>query len=354
MLEDRQKAKEADKLLPGTKPVRATPSQGGRTSHCRIEFFIAVAGLAQRWIKKNACRETAASGRRQERHQRRNRMKNTYFRFFSIEAVDGRKNTVVVLNQCWKVMLFLISDIIPAMVSHVIDNQVEVVGEEGPERVVEVDRQTVAVTQNESRSSRVSMTPQTNDGVIVHADFINRKRLGYLPYRCRGRCQWNPLPACSPRGEKYRLAHKEASTNFPLPRSSGRPLRKLKYARRQTPAHEPGISNRDIPTTTPMPSALISAFQITKIFKNQCRLTVKHMPAGAPCTTACGLPWAETSKIRCPFLQPYLHKKWRRSPCDTRRTGVTGRHVCIIANATVLSHRATPRHPRCGPHEASD
>ena len=63
MLEDRQKAKEADKLLPGTKPVRATPSQGGRSSHCRIEFFITVAGLAQRWIKKNACRETAASGR---------------------------------------------------------------------------------------------------------------------------------------------------------------------------------------------------------------------------------------------------------------------------------------------------
>ena len=217
-------------------------------------------------------------------------MKNTYFRFFSIEAVDGRKNTVVVLNQCWKVMLFLISDIIPAMVSHVIDNQVEVVGEEGPERVVEVDRQTVTVTQNEPRSSRVSMTPQTNDGVIVHADFINRKRLGYLPYRCRGRCQWNPLPACSPRGEKYRLAYKEASANFPLPRSSGRPLRKLKYARRQTPAHAPGISNRDIPTKTPMPSALISAFEIIQILKSQCRLTVKHMPSGIPCTTACGLP----------------------------------------------------------------
>lgn len=122
-------------------------------------------------------------------------MKNTYFRFFSIEAVDRRKNIVVVLNQCWDVMPFLIADIIPAMVSHVIDNQVEVVGQEGPERVVEIDRQTVAVTKNEPRSSRVSMTPQTNDGVIVHADFINRKRLGDLPYRCRGRCQWNPLLA---------------------------------------------------------------------------------------------------------------------------------------------------------------
>ena len=92
-------------------------------------------------------------------------------------------------------MLFLIADSIPAMVSHVIDNQVEVVGQEGPERVVEVNRQTVAVTQNESWSSRVSMTPQTNDGVTVHAYFINRKRGGNLPYSCRGRCQWNPLLA---------------------------------------------------------------------------------------------------------------------------------------------------------------
>lgn len=81
-------------------------------------------------------------------------------------------------------------------------------------------------------------------------------------------------------------------------------MRKLKYTRLQTPAHGPGISNRDIPTTIPKPSALISAFYITQILKNQCSPTVKHMPAGIPCTTACSFPWPEASKTRCRFPQP--------------------------------------------------
>lgn len=194
-------------------------------------------------------------------------------------------------------MLFLITDRIPAMVSHVIDNQVEIVGQEGPERVVEVDRQTVAMTQNESRSSRVSMTPQTNDGVIVHADFINRKRLGDLPYRCRGRCQWNPLPG-----------HERCRREFLVTKIFRPAVEETEICWSSTP----GAWTRDFKSrhthNNPHAKRLNPCFPNYPDVKNQCRLTVKNMPSGIPCTTACGLPWPEALKIRCRFPQLKLHK----------------------------------------------
>ena len=195
-------------------------------------------------------------------------------------------------------MLFLITDRIPSMVSHVIDNQVEVVGEEGPERVVEVDRQTVAMTQNEPRSRRVSMTPQTNDGVIVHADFINRKRLGDLPYRCRGRCQWNPL-----------LGHERGRREFLVAKIFLPSVEETEICW----SSNPGAWTRDFKSrhthNNLHAKRLDQCFLNYQDIKNQCRLAVKHMPAGIPCTTACGLPWPEASKISCRFPQPKLHKK---------------------------------------------
>ena len=42
------------------------------------------------------------------------------------------------------------TDSIPTMVSRVVDNQVEIVGQEGPEWVVEINRQAIAVAQGQA------------------------------------------------------------------------------------------------------------------------------------------------------------------------------------------------------------
>lgn len=147
---------------------------------------------------------------------------------------------------------------------------------------------------------------------------------------------------------------KEAGANFSLPRSSGGPLRKLKYARLQTPAQGPGSSNRDIPTTTPMPNALIRAFRITQILKKPVRTDSKAYAGRYPMYYRTRLAMARGVEDRIPVSTIEFTQKWHRAPRDTRRIGVTGLHPFIFANARVLSHRATSRHPPCGPHEVSD
>ena len=96
-------------------------------------------------------------------------------------SVDRFEDTVVVTNQRRNVLLSQIADGIPTMVSEVIDDQIELIGQERPERVVEVDGQSVAVAQDKARTRRVSVTSQRDRGDIVHADIMSRERFGYLP-----------------------------------------------------------------------------------------------------------------------------------------------------------------------------
>ena len=79
-------------------------------------------------------------------------------------------------------MLLQIADPVPTMVSEVVNEQVEFVDQERPERIIEIDRQTVAVAEHKPRSIRISVTAQYNDGIIVDPNFANRKRLRYFPY----------------------------------------------------------------------------------------------------------------------------------------------------------------------------
>ncbi len=240
-------------------------------------------------------------------------------------------------------MLLLIADRIPAMVSHVIDNQVEVVGQEGPERVVEINRQTVAVTQNESWSRRVSMTPQTNDGVTVHAYLINRKRSGNLPYRCRGRCQWNPL-----------LAHKRSRREFLVAKIFRPSVEETEICS----SSNPGAGTRDFKSrhthNNPHAKRLDSCFPNYPDIKKPVRTDGKAYAGRYPMYYRTRLAMARGVEDKIPVSTIEFTQKWRRALRDTRRIGVTGLHPYIFANARVLSHRATPRHPRCRPHEMSD
>ena len=109
-------------------------------------------------------------------------MKYACFGFLTVMAINRVENTVVVANQCRNIVPLKIAGGIPSMVPEVVDDEVEVVDQERPKRVIEIDRQPVAVTQDESWAFRIPVTPQNDDGVIVDPGFTSGERFGYLPY----------------------------------------------------------------------------------------------------------------------------------------------------------------------------
>lgn len=109
-------------------------------------------------------------------------MKYADFRFVPVMIVDRFKNAMPVADKSRKIVILTVADGIPTVIPEVIDDEVEIVGEQRPERVIEIDRKTVAVTKDEPGARRVPMPPQGGDGVIVKAGFARRKWLGYLPH----------------------------------------------------------------------------------------------------------------------------------------------------------------------------
>ena len=70
---------------------------------------------------------------------------------------------------------------IPTVISEIVDDQIEIVGQQRPEGIIEINRQTTAVAQHEPRPCRISMTAQRDDSAIVHANIVSGKRLGDFP-----------------------------------------------------------------------------------------------------------------------------------------------------------------------------
>ena len=95
------------------------------------------------------------------------------FRFFPVGLVNCREDAVMVAHQSRHVMPGDGSDFIPAVVSQVMDNQVEIVHEQRPEGKIQVNCETVAVTQNQSRAFRITVSPQGNNSVVVRTNFTN-------------------------------------------------------------------------------------------------------------------------------------------------------------------------------------
>ena len=123
-------------------------------------------------------------------------MKYAYFRFHPVVAVDRFENTVVVTDEGRNIVLLQGTDSIPTMVSEIVDNQVEIVRKERPEGIIEINRQTVAVAQDEPWARWISMTAQSDDGVIVYANVASGKWLGYFPNGFWSRGQCNPDLIC--------------------------------------------------------------------------------------------------------------------------------------------------------------
>ena len=114
-------------------------------------------------------------------------MEDPNFGLRPVVSVNRFDNQVVVADQRRDIVVSDCTYGVPAMISEVIDYEVELVGQKRPEGVVEIDRQTVAVAKNESRAVRIAVTPQGDDGVIVHGNIHCGQRLGYVPYGVRAR-----------------------------------------------------------------------------------------------------------------------------------------------------------------------
>ena len=108
-------------------------------------------------------------------------MEDTYFRFLSVVEVNRFENKVVVADKGRNIVILLWADSIPTVVSEIVDDQIKIVGQQRPEGIVEINRQTIAVAQHEPRPRRISMTTQNDGSIIVDANFASGKRLGYFP-----------------------------------------------------------------------------------------------------------------------------------------------------------------------------
>ena len=147
----------------------------------RLELLEPAPRLAQRRVEQHARRKVAAFVGRQQRHESRNGMVHADSRLIPVVLVDRLENLVVVLNQGGNRMASERPNGIPAVISQVVDDQVEIVRQQRPEGNIQINGEAVAVAQNEPRACGISMTPQRNHGVVVHAHVVRGMRLGYLP-----------------------------------------------------------------------------------------------------------------------------------------------------------------------------
>ena len=92
--------------------------------------------------KQNEGREPAPVSSLMERCQRRERMKHADRLFLPEAPVDVPEDVLVVADERWDVMHMAIADRVPSVVPEIMDEQVETVGEQGPEGIVGIDRKT--------------------------------------------------------------------------------------------------------------------------------------------------------------------------------------------------------------------
>ncbi len=74
-----------------------------------------------------------------------------------------------------------IADRVPAVVAKVVEDEIEPVCEQRPERIVRVGGESVGVAQNELQPLRIPVPPENDGSTVVHRDLDRRTRLGRLP-----------------------------------------------------------------------------------------------------------------------------------------------------------------------------
>ena len=168
-------------LLQGAELGRATAGESGDAHGGRVELLVGEVGPADGGVEEDEGGVGGASLGREEGDEGGDGVVDAHLGLGAELLVDGGEELVVVVDEGGEVVALEGADGVPAVVAHVVDDDVVVVGEERPEGVVEVDGEAVAVAHDEARPVRVAVPAHGDDGVVVHAHGERGKGLGDLP-----------------------------------------------------------------------------------------------------------------------------------------------------------------------------
>lgn len=96
---------------------------------------------------------------------------------------DLFEDAVVVCDQRRNAVIFQVAHRIPPVGSQVVHDEIEVLGKQRSERIVEVDGQAIAVAENEPGSVGIAMAAKQYRRPIAHSHFVDRPRFGNAPDR---------------------------------------------------------------------------------------------------------------------------------------------------------------------------
>ena len=94
-------------------------------------------------------------------------MKHADFRFLAKMCIYSAQDFGVVLYKPAPLVGFKASNRVPAVVSEVVQNKVEVVDKQRPERIIGVSRKPVPMTEDYPGAGRIAMPSEPSNGAIV-------------------------------------------------------------------------------------------------------------------------------------------------------------------------------------------
>ena len=132
----------------------------GRTAREPRILRLEVPGRAQRWLTESG---------------------TTNLGFRSEVAVDVLEDAPVVCNEGGDVMAANVAPSTPAVVAVIVQDEVEALGQQRPERVVHVCREPAAVAHDQSRTIRIAVSSEYDEGTVRSADIGCRQRFWQVP-----------------------------------------------------------------------------------------------------------------------------------------------------------------------------
>ena len=105
-------------------------------------------------------------------------MKHANSRLADAKApVDALGDTFGIVDELRDVMTPSVADRVPSMVAYIVDEDVEALGETGPEREIGIGREPVAVAEEHCRAKGISMTPDDDRGAVRRSHLPDVQRV---------------------------------------------------------------------------------------------------------------------------------------------------------------------------------
>ena len=97
--------------------------------------------------------------------------------------VDGSNNVCIIPDERGDVVLSEIADRVPPVISEVVEDQIEPVGEQRLEGIVRIRGETVGMTQDQPRTFRVAVSPEDDGSMVRTVRLVHGKGFGNFPAR---------------------------------------------------------------------------------------------------------------------------------------------------------------------------